>query len=182
MATVQCGGPPTRATHVTMPARLLRGDVLQCGAASAGARGRRGVCGEPAHLPLGPSRFSWAPTCCFCAFSLADSGFLPSRSVQGPGSGPSREAQAATSRPRTRLALAATTEAQMLTGGTRRPRLRGLVTALRVSRWCKGEQERNASVTFLKRLLSAAPGRRPAQRTPRCPRSRTRCFRRASSW
>ena len=81
MATVQCGGPPTRATHVTMPARLLRGDVLQCGAASAGARGRRGVCGEPAHLPLGPSRFSWPPTCCFCAFFLADSGFLPSRSV-----------------------------------------------------------------------------------------------------
>ena len=40
-----------------VPARLLRGDVLQCGAASAGARGRRGVCGEPAHLPLGPSRF-----------------------------------------------------------------------------------------------------------------------------
>ena len=82
MATVQCGGPPTRAKHVTMPARLLRGDVLQCGAASAGARGRRGVCGEPAHLPLGPSRFSWPPTCCFCpAFSPGDSGFLPSRSV-----------------------------------------------------------------------------------------------------
>ena len=82
MATVQCGGPPTRATHVTMPARLLRGDVLQCGAASAGARGRRGVCGEPAHLPLGPSRFSWPPTCCFCAFSPGFSGVLPSRSVQ----------------------------------------------------------------------------------------------------
>ena len=81
MATVQCGGPPTRATHVTMPARLLRGDVLQCGAASAGARGRRGVCGEPAHLPLGPSRFSWPPTCCFCAFSPWFSGGLCSRSV-----------------------------------------------------------------------------------------------------
>ena len=86
MATVQCGGPPTRATHVTMPARLLRGDVLQCGAASAGARGRRGVCGEPAHLPLGPSRFSWAPTCCFCAFSPWFSGFLLSRSVEKTGS------------------------------------------------------------------------------------------------
>ena len=70
---------------LTMPARLLRGDVLQCGAASAGARGRRGVCGEPAHLPLGPSRFSWPPTCCFCAFSLVTSGFLPSRSVERPG-------------------------------------------------------------------------------------------------
>ena len=43
MATAQCGGPPTRATHVTMPARLLRGDVLQCGAGGAGARGRRGA-------------------------------------------------------------------------------------------------------------------------------------------
>ena len=61
MATVQCGAPPTRATHVTMPARLLvlQGDVLQCGAAGAGCRcegqawgcvGTRPTC----HLALAP--------------------------------------------------------------------------------------------------------------------------------